>query len=209
MQLIVISSSTIRTLGDPRVPPWGQAIWLQQKGGNPVYGGQWAVNSEKFQLSVMNCLISLKDKYCEHVKSLNQMGVGVSPGASNLHETIISMFPHFKDLNLIWRGNPSFNAWPFTSDQQMNCSEDMLSLVQGGATCPSDDLFTTNSGEPAAPQDNSATSDQGIGGTPWGEYDYGGMGDYDYSGMGEHDGQYLISLMLGMAAYGYTVAVFS
>ncbi|KAI6148235.1 hypothetical protein EDD17DRAFT_1766742 [Pisolithus thermaeus] len=71
----------------------------------------------------------------------------------------------------------------------MNHSEDMLSLVQGGATCPSDDLFTTNSGELAALQDDSATGDQGIGSTPWGEYDHGGMGDYDYSGMGEDDGQ--------------------
>ncbi|KAI6167903.1 hypothetical protein EDD17DRAFT_1750456 [Pisolithus thermaeus] len=124
----------------------------------------------------MNHLVSLKDKYCEHVKSLNQMGVGVAPGASNLcvlAEMIISVFPHFEDLNSIWRGNPSFDAQPFTSNQQMNCSEDMLSLV----------------GEPAALQDNSATSDQGIGGTPWGEYDHGGTGDYDYSGMGEDDGQ--------------------
>ncbi|KAI6102484.1 hypothetical protein EV401DRAFT_1893887 [Pisolithus croceorrhizus] len=116
---------------------------------------EWAVNSEKFQLSIMNCLVSLKDKYCEHVKSLNQMGAGVAPGASNLCEMIINM----------------------------------LSLVQGGATCPSDDLFTTNSGELAALQDDSATGDQGIGSTPWGEYDHGGMGDYDYSGMGEDDGQ--------------------
>ncbi|KAI6124950.1 hypothetical protein EV401DRAFT_1886108 [Pisolithus croceorrhizus] len=109
---------------------------------------EWAVNSEKFQLSVMNCLVCLKDKYHEHVKSLNQMGVGVAPGASNLCETIIR-----------------------------------------GVTCPSDDLFTTNSGELAVPQDNSATGDQGISGTPWGEYDHGGMGDYDYSGTGEDDGQ--------------------
>ncbi|KAI6123720.1 hypothetical protein EV401DRAFT_2069326 [Pisolithus croceorrhizus] len=99
------------------------------------------------------------------------------------------MFPHFEDLDSIWRGNPSFDAWPFTSDQRMNCSEDMLSLVRGGVTCPGDDLFTTNSGEPAVPQDNSATGDQGISSTPWGEYDHGGMGDYDYSGMGEDDGQ--------------------
>ncbi|KAI6106881.1 hypothetical protein EV401DRAFT_2077490 [Pisolithus croceorrhizus] len=117
------------------------------------------------------------------------MGVGVVPGASNLRETIISVFPHFKDLDLILRGNPSFDAQPFTSNQQMNRSEDMLSLVRGGATCPGDNLFTTNSGELAAPQDNSATGDQGIGGTPWGEYDHGGTGDYDYSGTGEDDGQ--------------------
>ncbi|KAI6135888.1 hypothetical protein EDD17DRAFT_1517454 [Pisolithus thermaeus] len=123
--------------------------------------------------------LEIEDKYREHVKSLNQMGVGVVPGASNLRETIISVFPHFKDLDLILRGNPSFDAQPFTSNQQMNRSEDMLSLVRGGATCPGDNLFTTNSGELAAPQDNSATGDQGIGGTPWGEYDHGGTGEDD------------------------------
>ncbi|KIK10916.1 hypothetical protein PISMIDRAFT_19957 [Pisolithus microcarpus 441] len=53
--------------------------------GDPIYGGQWAVNSEKFQLSIMNRLVlSLKDKYCEHIKSLNQTGAGVAPGTSNL-----------------------------------------------------------------------------------------------------------------------------
>ncbi|KIK22252.1 hypothetical protein PISMIDRAFT_11733 [Pisolithus microcarpus 441] len=157
--------------------------------GDPVYGGQWAVNLEKFQLSIMNHLISLKDKYHEHVKSLNQMGAGVAPGTSNLHETIISMFPCFEDLDSIWRGNPSFNAQPFTSDQRMNCSEDMLSLVRGGATCPSDDLFTTNSSDPAVPQESSATSDQGVGSTPWGDYDYGGTGEDDGQ-EGEHAGDY-------------------
>ncbi|KAI5993283.1 hypothetical protein EDD15DRAFT_2367549 [Pisolithus albus] len=158
--------------------------------GDPVYGGQWAVNSDKFQLSVMNRLVSLKDKYREHVKSLNQTGAGVAPGTtSNLRETIISTFPHFEDLDSIWRGNPSFDARPFTSDQRTNRSEDMLSLVRGGATCPGDDLFTTNSGDPAVLQESAATGDQGVSSTPWGDYDYGGTGEDDGQ-EGEHAGDY-------------------
>ncbi|KIK12569.1 hypothetical protein PISMIDRAFT_120664 [Pisolithus microcarpus 441] len=107
---------------------------------DPVYGGQWAANLERFQVS--------------HAKRLNQMGAGIAPGTDNLHETIINSFSHFKDLDLIWRGNPSFDARLFTSNQQTNHAEDMLSLVWRGATCPGNDMFTAKSSEPTAPQVN-------------------------------------------------------
>ncbi|KIK20632.1 hypothetical protein PISMIDRAFT_12834 [Pisolithus microcarpus 441] len=126
---------------------------------DPIYGGQWAANLERFQVSVMNRLISLKDKYHEHVKRLNQTGAGIAPGTDNLRETIINSFPHFEDPDSIWRGNPSFDARPFTSNQQTNRAEDMLSLVWRGATCPGDDMFTVKSSEPTAPQVNLPAND--------------------------------------------------
>ncbi|KAI6156379.1 hypothetical protein EDD17DRAFT_1764350 [Pisolithus thermaeus] len=126
---------------------------------DPVYSRQWAANSDRFQVSVMNHLVSLKDKYRKHVKSLSQTGAGVAPGTDNLHKMIINSFPHFEDLDSIWRGNPSFDARPFTSDQQMNHAEDMLSLVWGGAMCPGDNMFTARSGEPTTLQVNSLASD--------------------------------------------------
>ncbi|KIK10781.1 hypothetical protein PISMIDRAFT_20105 [Pisolithus microcarpus 441] len=164
---------------------------------DPVYGGQWAANSERFQVSVMNRLISLKDKYCEHAKRLNQTGAGVAPGTDNLRKTIINSFPHFKDLDLIWRGNPSFDARPFTSNQQTNHAEDMLSLVQRGATCPGDNMFTAKSSEPTAPQVNLPANDQGDDGTvPWSDYSYGGMGE-DVGQEGECMGEYDLHVDVG------------
>ncbi|KIK15006.1 hypothetical protein PISMIDRAFT_16814 [Pisolithus microcarpus 441] len=43
--------------------------------------------------------------------------------------------------------------------------------------------------DPAVPQESSATDDQGVGGTPWGDYDYGGTGEDDGQ-EGEHAGDY-------------------
>ncbi|KAI5987280.1 hypothetical protein EDD15DRAFT_2372436 [Pisolithus albus] len=167
---------------------------------DPVYSGQWAINSNRFQVSVMNCLVSLKGKYHEHAKSLSQTGAGVAPRTDNLCEMIINSFPHFKDLDSIWRGNPSFNARPFTSDQQMNCAEDMLSLVWGGATCAGDDMFTARSGEPTTLQVNLPAGDHGDDGTvPWG--DYGGMGEDDRQ-EGEHMGEYDSQVDIGGTSYG-------
>ncbi|KAI6115779.1 hypothetical protein EDD16DRAFT_1482447 [Pisolithus croceorrhizus] len=51
---------------------------------DPVYGGQWAANLERYPVSVMNHLVSLKDKYHEHAKRLNQTGAGVAPRMDNL-----------------------------------------------------------------------------------------------------------------------------
>ncbi|KAI6022318.1 hypothetical protein BKA83DRAFT_4126036 [Pisolithus microcarpus] len=152
---------------------------------DPVYGGQWAANLERFQVSVMNRLVSLKDKYHEHAKRLNQMGAGIAPGTDNLHETIINSFSHFKDLDLIWRGNPSFDARLFTSNQQTNHAEDMLSLVWRGATCPGNDMFT-------------AKSDDGT--VPWSDYSYGGMGE-DVRQEGEHMGEYDLHVDVGGTLY--------
>ncbi|KAI6144648.1 hypothetical protein BKA82DRAFT_26831 [Pisolithus tinctorius] len=53
-------------------------------------------------------------------------------------EAIAKTFPYFDDLDLIWRGNPSFDARPFTSNQTKDCAEEMLALVQGGGSCPGD-----------------------------------------------------------------------
>ncbi|KAI6124690.1 hypothetical protein EV401DRAFT_1886261 [Pisolithus croceorrhizus] len=112
---------------------------------NSLYSEQYAANPDKFQLCVMNCLIILKEKYHEHAKSLKQTGGGVAPRTeNNLREAITKMFPYFDDLDLIWKGNPSFNARPFTSNQQKNCVKEMLALVWGGATCPGDNPPVAN-----------------------------------------------------------------
>ncbi|KAI5995120.1 hypothetical protein EDD15DRAFT_2366046 [Pisolithus albus] len=114
-----------------------------------VYGEQYATNPDKFQL--------LKEKYREHAKSLKQTGGGVAPGTeNNLREAITKTFPYFDDLDLIWKGNPSFDARPFTSNQQKNRAEEMLSLVWGGATCPGDN-------PPAADAAQGVTTDAGQG----------------------------------------------
>ncbi|KAI6006865.1 hypothetical protein EDD15DRAFT_2357900 [Pisolithus albus] len=113
-----------------------------------VYGEQYATNPDKFQLCVMNRLVTLKEKYREHAKSLKQTGGGVAPGTeNNLREAITKTFPYFDDLDLIWKGNPSFDARPFTSDQQKNRAEEMLSLVRGGATCPGDNPPAADQGD--------------------------------------------------------------
>ncbi|KAI6036710.1 hypothetical protein BKA83DRAFT_4511324 [Pisolithus microcarpus] len=97
---------------------------------DPMYGEQYATNPDKFQLCVMNRLVTLKEKYREHAKSLKQTGGGVAPGTeNNLCEAITKTFPYFDDLDLIWKGNPSFDARPFMSDQQKNRAEEMLALI--------------------------------------------------------------------------------
>ncbi|KIK14476.1 hypothetical protein PISMIDRAFT_116974 [Pisolithus microcarpus 441] len=154
---------------------------------DPIYGGQWAENLERFQVS--------------HAKRLNQTGAGVAPGTDNLRETIINSFPHFEDLDSIWRGNPSFDARLFTSNQQTNRAEDMLSLMWRGATCPGDDMFIAKSSEPTAPQVNLPANDRGDDGTvPWSDYSYGGMGE-DVRQEGEHVGEYDLHVDVGGTSY--------
>ncbi|KAF8424780.1 hypothetical protein L210DRAFT_799294, partial [Boletus edulis BED1] len=92
---------------------------------------EYSNDPERYTTSVSNRLTALKRDYQKCRNRLKQTGAGVHPDDPNpnLLSQIRSDFPHYDELDEIWRGIPGFDSDLISSDPTVDHAQGLLSLV--------------------------------------------------------------------------------
>ncbi|KIK14156.1 hypothetical protein PISMIDRAFT_17491 [Pisolithus microcarpus 441] len=100
---------------------------------DPKYGDKYTANPGKFASAVNARLTSLKAKYRQQASRFKSTGEGISPDDphhQNLREKVIAEFPFWEQCDLMWHGNPSYNAKLFDAAPGTNRTSDFLSIIK-------------------------------------------------------------------------------
>ncbi|KIK18701.1 hypothetical protein PISMIDRAFT_46190, partial [Pisolithus microcarpus 441] len=76
---------------------------------------------------------NLKAKYRQQASRFKSTGEGISPSDphhQNLREKVIAEFPFWEQCDLMWHGNPSYDAKLFDAAPGTNRTGDFLSIVK-------------------------------------------------------------------------------
>ncbi|KIK13095.1 hypothetical protein PISMIDRAFT_18234 [Pisolithus microcarpus 441] len=104
------------------------------------YGESYASHPAKFASAVASCLITLKNKYRQHVSRFKSTGEGINPNNPNyrnLHKQVLAEFPFWEECDQLWHGNPTYDARVFNVTPGANQTGDFLTIIKsGGTTAP-------------------------------------------------------------------------
>ncbi|KAG2055675.1 hypothetical protein BDR06DRAFT_970791 [Suillus hirtellus] len=120
---------------------------------DPQYMVLYALNPNKFQDSVYNCIMVLCTKFCNIHAEFESTGAGIMPIDSetsvNLHCKYKKDFPWYDQLYSIWGSHPSFSAKMSSSKPGVDHTSDLFSLTRplGGSLRPPASS-STDSGSP-------------------------------------------------------------